>query len=106
VRFKEPYTLFPKTLSSGKTIFYYTTYDQLSRRRQFSTGCVKKSDAKRYCLKLFQSGSMIVEKDKKFTDYTTKWYVYDECSYIQSKLMRGYSYSRSNGIIPSLETVS
>lgn len=39
---------------------------------------------------------MIIEKDKKFSEYTKNWFIYDKCSYIQSKLIRRYSYSRSN----------
>ena len=95
MRYKDPFRIFPKTLPSGKTVFYYTTYDQLGRRRQFSTGQTRKSDAKRYCQKLFQTGALIQVKDTKFSEYTQDWYIYDKCPYIKSRLMRGFSYSRS-----------
>ena len=95
MRYRDPYRVFPKTLPSGRTIYYYTAYDHLGRRKQFSTGQIKRSDAKRYCLKLFQTGSLIQIRDKRFSEYTQDWYVYDKCPYIESRLIRGYSYSRS-----------
>jgi len=96
MRYKDPYRIFPKALPSGRTIFYYTTYDDLERRRQYSTGCVKKTEAKIYCQKLFLAGSLLVKKDKKFSEYTENWFIYDDCPYIKLKLMRGFTYSRSH----------
>jgi len=94
--YKDPYRIFPKALPSGRTIFYYTTYDDLDRRRQYSTGCVKKTEAKIYCQKLFLAGSLLVKKDMKFSEYTESWFIYADCPYIKLKLMRGFTYSRSH----------
>jgi len=95
MRYKEPYCLFKKRLESGRIIYYYSYYDPVGRRKQLSTGCRLKSEAKKYCLELYRRGSMEPLKDVTFREYTRDFFIYDKCRYIQGKLMRGYSYSRS-----------
>lgn len=95
MRYKEPFCLFKKRLKSGRIVYYYSYYDAIGRRRQHSTGCRLKSEAKRYCLDLYRHGSMEPPKEITFREYTETFFIYDKCRYIQGKLMRGYSYSRS-----------
>lgn len=94
MRYKEPYSLFLRKLKSGRKIYYYSIYDGFNRRKQYSTGCTKKIDAKRYCNKLFHKERVTIVKDIKFSTYTKDWFDYDTCKYIQSILIRGQSYSR------------
>lgn len=96
MRYRDPYQLFPKKLKSGKIVYYYTTYDMFNRRKQFSTGCTKKTEAKKYCLNLLLTDSLTGSPTLTFKQYTKKWYVYGECKYIESILNRGRTYSRSN----------
>lgn len=96
MRYRDPYQLFPKKLKSGKTVYYYTTYDMFNRRKQFSTGCTNKTEAKKYCLNLLLTDSLTGSPTLTFKQYTKKWYVYGECKYIESILNRGRTYSRSN----------
>lgn len=119
MRYRSPYTLFKKTLRSGKKIWYYYFYDERNVRRQFSTGCATKAQAEAVCLELYRSGSMIPTvqnpialisirstdsilsqnglngKVPLFLEFTENWFVYDKCEYIQKKLQYGYSLTRS-----------
>ena len=94
-RYREPFTIFPKKLHSGTTVFYFTTYDKFNRRKQFSTGCLSRSKAKKYCYDLFKTNDLIRKRSLRFSDYTKDWFIYDQCPYIQSILVRGRKYSRS-----------
>lgn len=58
MRYKEPYTLFKKTLKSGTQIWYYMYYDEYGRRRQISTGQTRKIIAEKIALKKFYNGEM------------------------------------------------
>lgn len=96
MRYRAPFQLFKKTLKSGSKIYYYTTYDSLNRRKQYSTGCKTKSEALVYCMEQFKKDQLIVDKSTIFSVYTAKWFIYDECPYIQSVLARGKKYSRAS----------
>jgi hypothetical protein len=96
MRYRDPFTIFPKTLESGNKIYYYTTYDGFNRRKQYSTGCAKVSDAKRYCYELFRKNRLVATREIKFSTYVKNWYIYDKCPYIQSRLVRGHSYSKTS----------
>lgn len=98
MRYREPFRLFPKKLKSGTTIYYYTTYDILNRRKQYSTGQTKKSLAYRYCMELFKHDELLQVNKTKFSEYTKDWFEYDKCPYIQSLLIRGKTFSKSNAI--------
>ena len=121
MRYRSPYTLFKKTLKSGRSVWYFYFYDERNVRRQFSTGCRTKAQAEMYCLELYRSGSMIPanhstiathqnlaanptvaqnsenEKDKVpiFRDFLKTWFDYDNCDYIQKRLQFGYVITRS-----------
>ena len=57
MRYKAPFQLFKKKLTSGSKIYYYTTYDKLNHRKQFTTGCKTKSEAMKYCMELFKKNN-------------------------------------------------
>lgn len=59
MRVTEPYTIFPRTLKSGKIVYYYQYRDDSGRRSgAHSTGCTSQSAAKRFCQKLYNEGKM------------------------------------------------
>lgn len=121
MRCRSPYTLFKKTLKSGRSVWYFYFYDERNVRRQFSTGCRTKAQAEIYCLELYNSGAMFPaqrssitmhqksslapnvaqknesEKDKVplFRDFLKTWFDYDKCDYIQKRLQFGYVITRS-----------
>lgn len=56
-RYREPYTVFPRKLPSGKTVFYYRTYTLDGERTvAHSTGKANKTQAKNYCAELLAKG--------------------------------------------------
>ena len=57
MRYTEPYTIFLRTLPSGKQIYYYQYRDENGlRSAAHSTGKTKLSQAKRFCQKLYNDG--------------------------------------------------
>ena len=93
---KKAFSIFPKKLANGNTIYYYTTYDDNNKRRQFSTGKVDKLEAMKVCLDRMASGTLVHNSALSFREYTKDWFNYDKSCYIQSKLQRGFSYSHSS----------
>ena len=59
MRCREPFTLFKKTLESGRKVYYDMGWDPLGRRRQFSTGESLKAHAHRVCLELYRKNQLI-----------------------------------------------
>lgn len=75
MRVTEPYTIFPRTLKSGKIVYYYQFRDDSGRRSNpKSTGCTTLSSAKRYCQKLYNSGQFAVNNSLKFAVYTDSFF--------------------------------
>jgi hypothetical protein len=94
MRYHEPFILFRRR--NGARIWYYAIYTVEGERRQYSTGTKSKSRARHYCLDLFKKDRLVPKKSRTFADYTVDWYDYDKCLYIQSRLNRGFTYSRSH----------
>ncbi len=92
------FNVFPKKLESGNVIYYYTAYDIFGKRHQFSTGKSKKREAITFCLNKFKYDNLIAPQLPNFEKYTKDWFVYEKCSYIQGKLLRGFTYSQSNAL--------
>jgi hypothetical protein len=103
MRYREPFTVFERRLSSGKTVFYYRTYDQGGKRTTArSTGQSTRTAAKAHCRELMRRGRLVPSLDLSFEEYATNWWVYDRCRYIQSRLARGGSFSRTHADIQRL----
>ena len=68
MRIKATFTLFKRTIPSGRHVYYYQCYDQIGKR-QFakSTGKTLKTEANEYCLLLFKNGLLIPEQKKPTT---------------------------------------
>lgn len=57
MRVTEPYIIFPRTLASGKVVYYYQFRDENGcRSAAYSTGTTNKALAKRICQKLYNEG--------------------------------------------------
>ena len=95
--YRDDFTLFPRKLNSGKTVWYYQTYDDEGKRTTAkSTGQTTKTAAKSYCNLLLKEGKLIPTKIPNFEDFTEDWFIYDKCPYIRAQLARGKSFSRNN----------
>ena len=75
MRVTEPYTIFPRTLNSGKTVYYYQFRDEQNRRSSAkSTGCTTLSAAKRFCQKLYNNGEFKEKSHLLFSVYTKDFF--------------------------------
>ncbi len=92
-----PYTLIQRTLKSGKKVYYYRIRLPNGKRSSaFSTGETSKIKANNIVRDLWKAGRLIPGTCPTLFEYTQKWFIYDECAYIQSKLKAGQSHSRTN----------
>jgi integrase len=85
MRIKATFTLFERTLPSGRTVFYYQCYDQKGIRQvPKSTGFSLKTKANEYCLKLFKDGLLIPEQKKPtFAEFSNGWWNIETCRYLK-----------------------
>lgn len=75
MRVTEPYTIFPRKLNSGKTVYYYQFRDSEGRRSSAkSTGCTTLSAARRYCQKLYNEGEFKINSHLVFSVYTKDFF--------------------------------
>jgi len=89
------YGVFPRKLDNGKEIFYYWTYDSDGNRKFRSTGKTTYEEAIKVCRNLLKNGQLLTEKRYSFSTFTERFFIYDECPYIQNRLMKGKTYSRA-----------
>jgi len=85
MRIKATFTLFKRTIPSGRQVYYYQCYDQIGKR-QFakSTGKTLKTEANEYCLLLFKNGLLIPEQKKPtFAEFSDGWWNYETCQYLK-----------------------
>ncbi len=82
MRVTEPYTIFPRTLKSGKTVYYYQFRDESGKRSGAkSTGCTTLSQAKRFCQKLYNSGELVTNTRLSFSNYAKDLFTEDSRYY-------------------------
>lgn len=91
---KKVFVIFPKILANGKKIYYYSTYDENGKRRQFSTGCTDEIEATKYVLDLFQKGTLVKNTNLAFDKYAANFFSQNG-NYVSSKLQRGFTYSKT-----------
>lgn len=71
MRITEPYTIFLRTLASGRKVYYYQYRDDEGKRSSIrSTGCTSLAKARRYCEKLYQSGQFKLKPSILFKVFT------------------------------------
>lgn len=82
MRTSEPYTIFPKKLKSGKTVYYYQFRDENNKRSSpKSTGCQTLSQAKKYCNTLYNNGEFKKKSSNSFAVYTKDFFSKDSQFY-------------------------
>jgi len=91
---KKKFFIFPKTLANGKTLYYYSCYDDKGKRRQFSTRKEDEIEATELVLERYRNGTLIQNTNLTFDTYAYNFFDYDG-RYVQNRIHRGYSYSKS-----------
>lgn len=98
MRLRAEFTLFRRTLKSGKVVWYYHAYDENNKRLTFSTGHTGKSRAQAYVLDLLKQGRLIPDhalRNTTFEELAKPFWLWGECPYVTDKIRRGGEYSRS-----------
>ena len=113
MRITEPYTLFLRTLPSGKQVYYYQSRDSAGRRSSSrSTGCTSLSKAKRFCERLYNSGQFEQNSKIKFGAFTKNFCENDSenCKLgkvngndIKAETLRGYKKNLKCQLLPFFE---
>jgi site-specific recombinase XerD len=93
---KNLFNIFPRKLKNGTIIFYYYVYDSNGKRKQYSTGKNTEAEAYKECTRLAKLNQLNRYSSLAFEVYCKDWFIYDNCEYIQNKLLYGFSYSRSH----------
>ena len=84
MRFKEPFTLYPRKLKTV-TVFYYQCYNSAGKRIcGHSTGQRTKTAARSYCLQLYRKGKLVPEKKTiTFGEFADGWWDIKTCKYLE-----------------------
>lgn len=89
MRYTEPYIIFPRTLSSGKIIYYFQFRDENGKRSPaYSTGTNRLSQAKRICQKLYNEGKFRTNTSILFKTFSQNFFD-DDSSYRKWKRTSG-----------------
>jgi len=85
MRVKAVFSVFGRTLPSGKRVFYYQCYDGKGKRQWAkSTGLTKKTEAVAFCMKLFKEGLLIPEqKVPTFEEFSDGWWDIETSRYLK-----------------------
>lgn len=95
MRVTEPYTIFPRTLPSGKTVYYYQFRDENGLRScAYSTGTDKLSQAKRICQKLYNDGKFKKNSAMLFKSFSNVFFD-DDSPYRKWKKTSGFDLAPS-----------
>lgn len=113
MKVSEPYTIFPRTLSSGKVVYYYQfRLENGQRSSAKSTGCTTLGSAKRYCNKLYNQGEFKQSSKLKFSvyakDFFTKesnWYKWKSVNNttLTDETLLAYNKWLNNQVLPFFE---
>ena len=75
MRITEPYTIFLRTLPSGRKVYYYQFRDENGRRSPaYSTGTSKLSQARRTCQKLYNEGKFASQSGTLFKTFSAGFF--------------------------------
>lgn len=95
MRVTEPYIIFPRTLQSGRIVYYYQFRDENGRRSPaYSTGTDKLSQARRVCQKLYNEGRFCKNSDILFKTFSEGFFD-DNSPYMLWKRTSGDNLSMS-----------
>ena len=88
-RYKEPFTIFPRTLPSGRIVYYYRTYSPDGERTTaHSTGKTNKTQARNYCADLLSQGLLYSSSGMTFGLYA-KGFFDDNSQWMGDKIQSG-----------------
>lgn len=88
-RYKEPFTIFPRTLPSGRVVYYYRTYSpEGERTTAHSTGKTNKTQARCYCADLLAQGLLYSSVGMTFGAYA-KGFFDDNSQWMHDKIQAG-----------------
>jgi integrase len=91
VRYREPFTVFPRKMKSGRIVWYYQTYDEFDRRTSaHSTGQINKSSARAYCRNLEKENKLVPNSfdNLTFGEFAENWWIPGKCSYLEYRMAR------------------
>lgn len=75
MRVAEPYTIFQRTMKSGKIVYYYQFRQENGlRSTPKSTGCTTLASAKRFCNKLYNQGDFKKHSSLRFEIFTKDFF--------------------------------
>lgn len=88
-RYREPFSIFPRRLPSGKVVYYYRTYSPHGERTiAHSTGLTNKTQAKNYCSELLAMGVLYSGTGMTFGAYA-KGFFDDGSEWMCDKIQSG-----------------
>lgn len=88
-RYKEPFTIFPRKLKSGKIVYYYRTYTPDGVRTvAHSTGKSNKTQARCYCAELLKQGLLYSGAGMSFKAYAFDFFS-ENGQWYQDKVQAG-----------------
>lgn len=91
MKISEPYTIFPRKLKSGKTVYYYQfRMDNGLRSSAKSTGCTTLASAKKFCNKLYNDGAFKQYSSTRF-DVFVKDFFSKENEFYKWKIVNNYN---------------
>ena len=83
------------TTKKNKQVYYCQFYDESGNRLTArSTGQTSKAAAETWAYGQLQRGIIASDKNVTFGKYAEKWWIWDECPYVKSKVSRGVNLSR------------
>lgn len=89
MKYREPFTIFPRKLNSGKTVYYYRTYTPDGVRSvAHSTGKTTKTQAKCYCADLLAKGLLYSNLGISFGVYAKRFFD-DDSQWMKDKIQTG-----------------
>lgn len=95
MRITEPYTIFPRTLKSGKIVYYYQFRDENGiRSPAYSTGTSNKAQARRFCNQLYNEGRFQKNSSQLFKTFTENFFN-DDSTYLKWKTTSGNDLAKS-----------
>lgn len=113
-RYREPFTIFPRKLASGKTVYYFRTYTPGGERTTaHSTGKTNKTQARNYCADLLAQGLLYSNTGMTFGVYADGFFDEDSQWYadkvqtgkgkeqpVAMNTVRNYQYALTNHLLP------
>jgi integrase len=94
MRARAIFTVFARTLESGRRVFYYQTYDEKGFRTPlYSTGQRTKTAAVAFCMELYRAGKLVPQKEAKFkmpafAKFAEGWWDFDTYKYLMKRSAR------------------